>query len=115
MILADFSLVDCSDGSEEIGSVSTIGMDETKIFKVSSSFSSRTVVDDSTFCNDSDFVVEVVDTVTSLIETDYRGVVFDISEGSENLVELESGVGVETTGSVIPELDGSFGSQHFGD
>jgi hypothetical protein len=39
-----------------------------------------------------------------LIETDDRGVVLNISEGSEDFVELESGIGVETTGSIVPEV-----------
>lgn len=82
MTFFDFSLVDCSNGSEEIGSVTTVGVDETEIFKVGSSLASWTVVNNSTFGNDSDFVVEVVNSVSGLIETDNGRVVFDISEGS---------------------------------
>jgi hypothetical protein len=82
MTFFDFSLVDSGDGSEEIGSVTTVRVDETEILKVASSFSSWTVVDDSTFGNDGDLVVEVVNTITGLVETDYGGVVFDVGEGS---------------------------------
>ena len=106
VLFIDLTLVDCGDGCQEIGSISTVRVNESEVFEIGSSFTSRTIVNDPTFGNDGHFVVEVVDPVTGLVKTDDRGVVFDIGEGSEYLVELESGIGVKTSSSVIPELDG---------
>lgn len=50
-----------------------------------------------------------------MVKTDDAGVVFNIGEGSEDFVELESGIGIKTTGSIVPELDGGFGGQDLGD
>ena len=65
-------------------------MNESEIFEVSSSFGSGTIVDDSAFCDDGHFIVQVVDTITGLVETDYRGVVFDMARVLRTLLNLRA-------------------------
>lgn len=66
---------------------------------------SWTVIQNPSLGDDGDLVELLVDSVTGLVETDNGGVPLDVGHDSENLVESQGGIGVETSSGVVPHLN----------
>lgn len=90
-------------------------MNKAEILEVFACFGPRAVVQQSSLGDDSDLVVQLVNTVSSLVQANDGGVALDVGQLAKDLVEAQGGVGVETSRGVVPHLDARLARQYLGD
>ena len=112
---AETTLHGIGDGSQEIRSGLSGGTLEAKVDEVLLGLACGTHEDLAARIDHQDLVHHVVNSLTSLVKSDKRSAVRNISHDSQRSGVVKSSRCIETSGRVIPGNDSGFGSQCFGD